>query len=78
MPLGQLPALKVDGVVYCQTAAIIEFAAEKASLPKLTGIEALSANMVIETVREVMEAMNKTAFTAMSATEGKYLISYNC
>ena len=75
MPLGQLPSLKVDGVVYCQTAAIVEFASRKACLPKLTDTEALAANMVIETVREVMDAINKTAYSAMAATEGEYISS---
>jgi len=40
----------VDGIQYCQTAAIIRYVSKLAKLPKLTEIEELKSDMVIETI----------------------------
>ena len=74
MPLGQLPVLKVDGKSYCQTAAIAKFAGGRAhaagALPALDEIEGLRCNMIAETVREVIEGINKDGYGAMAKAEG--------
>ena len=65
--MGQVPVLKVDGVMYCQTTAIVQYAATLAGLPKLTDIEELKSFMVCETIAEVVDQTTKPAFMAMMA-----------
>ena len=58
----------MDGNVFCQENAISRFAAKLSGLPKLTKIEELKVDMVIETVREVIENATRPAGAAMAAT----------
>merc|ERR1711957_324946 len=67
LPLGQVPVLKVDGVMYCQTNAIVAYAASLAGLSKLSDIEELKSNMVCVTITEMVDQTSKPAFMAMMA-----------
>jgi glutathione S-transferase len=67
LPLGQLPVLKFDGVIYAQTQAINNYCAKLANFPKLTDKEELRNHMVIETCAEVFNAIVKPAFGAKAA-----------
>ena len=66
-----MPVLKVDGVMYCQTSAIVEYVAKLAGLSKLSDIEELKSNMIIESIKDVFEAITKTAFAAKAAGGGE-------
>ena len=70
LPLGQLPVLKVDGVMYCQTQAINAYCGKLAKLPALTDIEELKNHMMNETCNEVFAAMIKPAFAAVGGAGG--------
>merc|ERR1712061_809439 len=48
LPLGQLPILKIDGVMYCQTQAINAYCGKLAKLPALSDIEELKNHMMNE------------------------------
>jgi len=65
LPLGQLPVLKVDGMMYCQTQAINAYCGKLAKLPALSDIEELKNHMVNETTNEVFAAIIKPAFAAI-------------
>ena len=65
--MGQVPVLKVDGVQYCQTDAIVGYAAKLSGLPKLSDIEELTSTMVMETTREIYEQLYWPAGMAMRA-----------
>merc|ERR1712136_255026 len=71
LPLGQLPVLKVDGVMYCQTQAINAYCGKLAKLPALSDIEELKNHMVNETTNEVFEAMVKPSFAAAAVQSPK-------
>jgi len=60
--------LKVDGVSYCQTSAIITFVRKLAGLPNLSDIEELKSNMVMETVEEMVLHMTMPGYMAMKNT----------
>ena len=64
LPLGQLPVLKIDGAMYCQTQAVNAYCGKLAKLPALTDIEELKNHMMNETCNEVFAAMIKPAFAA--------------
>ena len=64
LPLGQLPVLKVDGVMYCQTQAINAYCGKLAKLPSLNDIEELRNHMLNETCNEVFAALIKPSFAA--------------
>ena len=64
-PLGQVPVLKVDGIMYCQTRAIVDYVAKLSGLPKLSSADELKSEMVMETVNEVFETTIVGAFMAM-------------
>ena len=74
LPLGQVPVLIVDGVQYCQTAAILEYCAKLAKLAELSDIEELRANMVIETVNELVKQTSMPAKMAMNAVPASGLV----
>jgi len=65
LPLGQLPVLKIDGVMYCQTQAINAYCGKLAKLPALSDIEELKNHMMNETCNEVFEGMVNAAFAAL-------------
>merc|ERR1712002_1355076 len=65
LPLGQLPVLKVDGMMYCQTQAVNAYCGKLAKLPALSDIEDLKNHMVNETTNEVFAAIIKPAFAAI-------------
>ena len=67
-----MPVLIVDGVMYCQTAAIVAYVAKLAGLSKLTDLEQLTSSMIVESIGEIGEAISKSAFAARSGAEGKY------
>jgi len=67
LPLGQVPVLKVDGAQYCQTAAIVNYAAKLAKLPKLSDMEQLRNKMVCEVLQEAGDQMAMPAMMAMKA-----------
>ena len=67
LPLGQLPILKIDGEVFCQSNALTGYAAKLAGLPELTAVEELRSCMVIETINEAFEGLVTTAFPAAMA-----------
>ena len=66
-PLGQVPVLKVDGIMYCQTQAINDYVAKLSGLPKLSLTDELISKMIQETVNEIFEATIVGAFMAMKA-----------
>jgi len=74
LPLGQLPVLKVDGKCFSQSEAISRFAGGRAHgtgvLPQLNEVEGIACNMISETVREVMDVMNKVAYGCFMKAEG--------
>lgn len=66
-PLGQLPVLKVDGVSFCQTKAILAFCQKQTNFRKLKGTESLKADMVYESVEEAWMKMLKPGYLAKAA-----------
>ena len=72
LPLGQVPVLKVDGQMYCQTQAINAYCGKLAKLPALSDIEELKNHMMNETTNEVFAAMIKPAFAAIAGA-GEFL-----
>ncbi|KAF1324523.1 Glutathione s-transferase, partial [Globisporangium splendens] len=54
LPLGQVPTLEVDGKVYAQSIAIARYAAKLSGLMPEDPIEALRADMISETVRDLI------------------------
>jgi len=69
LPLGQLPVLKIDGAMYCQTQAINAYCGKLAKLPALSDIEELKNHMMNETCNEVFAAMIKPAFAAIGGAD---------
>jgi len=69
LPLGQVPVLKVDGQMYCQTQAINAYCGKLAKLPALSDIEELKNHMINETTNEVFAAMIKPAFAAIAGAD---------
>jgi len=66
-PLGQLPVLKVDGVTFCQTKAILAFCQKQTTFKKLKGVESLKADMVYESIEEAWMKMLKPGYVAKAA-----------
>ena len=64
LPLGQVPVLKVDGEMYCQTQAINAYLAKISNFPELSDLEALKCQMIIETTNEMFDGIFKPAFHA--------------
>lgn len=54
-PLGQLPVLEVNGERFCQSGAIMRYAATLASLYPQDAVAALRANMVSESLAELFD-----------------------
>ena len=57
----------MDGVQYCQSSAIVQYAASKAELPELSDDEELISDMVIETINEMVMWANIPARMARDA-----------
>ena len=57
----------MDGAQYCQTAAIVNYAAKLAKLPKLSDMEQLRNKMVCEVLQEAGDQMAMPAMMAMKA-----------
>uniref|UniRef100_K3WK10 Glutathione S-transferase n=1 Tax=Globisporangium ultimum (strain ATCC 200006 / CBS 805.95 / DAOM BR144) TaxID=431595 RepID=K3WK10_GLOUD len=53
LPLGQLPILEVDGVVFSQSMAISRYAAKVAGLYPADAVQALRVEMISETLLEL-------------------------
>merc|ERR1711970_696732 len=53
--LGQLPILKIDGKLFCQSDAMYEWAAKKANLIPKDDEQALAMRMIVETLKEVLQ-----------------------
>lgn len=53
LPLGQVPTLEVDGVVYSQSMAISRYAAKLAGLYPQSPVDALRADMISDTFDEL-------------------------
>ncbi|CAG5091362.1 Oidioi.mRNA.OKI2018_I69.PAR.g13004.t1.cds [Oikopleura dioica] len=68
-PLGQLPVLKVDGVSFSQTKAIIAFCLKQTTFKKLKGVESLKADMVYESIEEAWMKMLKPGYVAKAAVD---------
>jgi len=69
LPLGQVPVIKVDGVMYSQTQAINAYCGKLAKLPVLNDIEELKNHMMNETANEVFGATIKPAFAAIEGAD---------
>merc|ERR1711962_110672 len=67
LPLGQVPVLKVDGKMFCQSAAITRYAAQYARLSDCDVNETLTSNMIVDTITEVVEKSTLAPFKAMIA-----------
>merc|ERR1711953_50525 len=57
--LGQVPILKVDGVLYLHQQAIEEYAAIKAGMVPTDPKEVMRVKMITETIKEVMQGAFK-------------------
>merc|ERR1712151_94198 len=67
LPLGQLPILKVDGETFCQSVAIMRFAAAQAGLPALDAKQELRSNMLVDSMTEIFDKTVGPAFAAANA-----------
>merc|ERR1712227_448856 len=67
LPLGQLPVLKVDGKMFCQSLAIARYCSKLAKLPVLNNEEALASDMIMDTCTEVFEKAVPAAFATRNA-----------
>ena len=56
MPLGQMPVMVYNGVEICQSMTIAQFLAEEFGLAGKTNLEKAKANMVVDTVRDMVAA----------------------
>ena len=65
--MGQLPVLKVDGKMVCQSNAIANYCAKLAGFTNLSDMEQLDNDMVCETVKDIFEASVPPAFMARNA-----------
>ncbi|TMW63438.1 hypothetical protein Poli38472_002379 [Pythium oligandrum] len=62
-PLGQLPAIELDGEVYVQSMAMARYAGRLSGLYPDDPLQALKVDMVIETVLEVLDTYVNTQFS---------------
>lgn len=62
LPLGQVPVLQVDGVVFSQSMAIARYAAKISGLYPQDPIQALSVDMVSETLVDLVEVITDIFF----------------
>lgn len=65
LPLGQLPVLQVNGNTYSQGMAIARYAAKVSGLYPQDPVDALRAEMVSETVLDLMNAFVAVMFAEM-------------
>lgn len=68
LPLGQLPILEIDGVVYAQSMAIARYAAKAAGLYPVDAAQALGVDMVSETIVDLVTAFIDIMFKTADAT----------
>jgi len=67
MILGSLPVAKIDGVEYCQAAALVKYFSQIGSMAKLSSMEELKSNMVHQTVTDVfIDGIAKPSFAAIA------------
>ena len=59
-PLGSVPVLKVDGVSYCQTTALMRYAATLAGWYPEDPLERLKVDSVMESLNELMSKAPKS------------------
>ncbi|KAF1324544.1 Glutathione s-transferase, partial [Globisporangium splendens] len=65
LPLGQLPILEVDGVVFSQSMAIHRYAAKAAGLYPADATQALRVDMISETFANMLETVWDAIFYAL-------------
>lgn len=68
LPLGQLPILEVDGVVYAQSMAISRYAAKLSGLYPQDPLQALHVDMVSETLVDLGNVFADIMFRTPDAT----------
>ena len=59
--------LKIDGKSFCQSAALVRYAAHYARLSDCDDLENFTSDMVISTIDEVFEKITMPAFKARMA-----------
>ncbi|CAB9519524.1 S-transferase class-mu 28 kDa isozyme [Seminavis robusta] len=59
-PLGFVPVLKVNGNAYCQSKALMRFAAKKAGMYPTDDLEALAADEAMDVLDELMATAPKS------------------
>ncbi|KAF1324525.1 Glutathione s-transferase, partial [Globisporangium splendens] len=57
LPLGQLPILEVDGVVFSQSMAISRYAAKVVGLYPADAVQALRVEMISETIVDMLDTV---------------------
>lgn len=62
LPLGQVPILEVDGVVYTQSIAIARYAAKLAGVYPTDPLEALRADMIADTFGDLGQPLSDIRF----------------
>lgn len=67
LPLGQVPILEVDGVVYVQSMAMARFAAKISGLYPHDPVTALRVDMIAETLTELRNAYSSILHGDMDA-----------
>ena len=66
--LGVLPMAKIDGVTYSQSTALANYFSKVGSMAKLSPLEELRSNMMLQTVTDVfVDGIAIPAFRAMNA-----------
>ncbi|GAB9473617.1 Hematopoietic prostaglandin d synthase [Globisporangium polare] len=68
LPLGQLPVLEVDGVVYAQSMAIARYAAKASGLYPEDAAQALRVDMVSETLVDLLNVFIDIKFKTSDET----------
>lgn len=58
LPFGQLPVLSIDGTLYCQSASIGRYLAEKFGLAGKTDLDKLRADMIVHCGEDFQGAMS--------------------
>ena len=65
MPLGQVPALEIDGVVISQSLTIARFLAKEFGLAGKTNLEQAQADMVIDAGNDLVNGKLHLYFLAV-------------
>ncbi|GAB9468304.1 Hematopoietic prostaglandin d synthase [Globisporangium polare] len=68
LPLGQVPVLQVDGVVFAQSMAIARYAAKVSGLYPRDPIQSLYVDMVSEALVELVEVITDVFFRTADET----------